>query len=149
MDSLMTVTSVKFIRCEVATSGLLRIDRIGAGVGVVIYSPARKIGVGLHIMAPKAKSMKSTNPMVYANTAIPYALKLLEKSGAAPPFSVAIAGGAKMLGNEKALSIGQKVVDATKEALTEAGLSARLERTGGTAIRSMVLDVDGGKIKIT
>ena len=144
----MTVTNVQFIRCEVATSGLLKIDRIGAGVGVVIYSPARKIGVGLHIMAPKAKSMKSTNPIMYANTAIPYAIELLEKNSGVPPFSVAIAGGAKMLGSEKTLAIGQKVVDAAKEALNEAGIPAKLERTGGTAIRSMILDVDGGKIKI-
>jgi chemotaxis receptor (MCP) glutamine deamidase CheD len=145
----MAITSVQFIRCEVATSGLLRIDRIAAGVGVVIYSPARKIGSGLHIMAPKAESMKSTNPIMYANTAIPYAIELLKKSGAVPPFSVAIAGGARMLGNEKAMAIGQKVVEAVKEALRESGISAKLEKTGGTSIRSIILDVDGGKIKIT
>jgi chemotaxis receptor (MCP) glutamine deamidase CheD len=145
----MSVTSVQFTRCEVATSGLLRIDRIGAGVGVVIYSPARKVAAGLHIMAPKAKGTQSTNPIMYADTAIPYALKLLEQHGAEPPFSVAIAGGAKMLGSQNGFAIGQKVADAAKEALTQAGISAKLEKTGGTDIRSVVLDVDGGKIKIT
>lgn len=144
----MADTSVQFVHCEVATSGFLRIDRIGSGVGVVIYSPARKIAVGLHIMAPKAQSIKAANPIMYANTAIPHALELLKTRGAEPPFSVAIVGGAKMLGKEEALSIGQKVVDAAKEALAEAGISARLEKTGGTGIRSVVLDVDGGKIKV-
>ncbi|HUU41754.1 MAG TPA: chemotaxis protein CheD [Desulfatiglandales bacterium] len=145
----MTVTSVKFIHCEIATAGLLRIDHIGAGVGVIIYSASRKIGVGLHILAPKAEILKPTNPIMYANTAIPHAIELLKKSGAMPPYSVAIAGGAKMLGKAGALAIGQKVVDAVKVTLNEAGIPAKLEKTGGTAIRSMILDIDDGKIKIT
>jgi len=73
----MTVTSVKILHSEIATTGLLRINHIGAGVGVAIYSASRKIGLGLPIMAPKAESLKPTNPIMYANTAIPYAITLL------------------------------------------------------------------------
>jgi chemotaxis receptor (MCP) glutamine deamidase CheD len=145
----MTVTSVKFMHCEVATTGLLRIDHIGAGVGVAIYSASQKIGIGLHVMAPKAESIKPTNPIMYANTAIPYAITLLEKSGATPPYSVAIAGGSNMLSKEKALAIGQKIADSVKAALNEAGFPAKVEKIGGTTIRSMILDIDGGKIRIT
>ena len=145
----MTVTSVKIMHCEVATTGLLRVDHIGAGVGVAIYSASRKIGIGLHIMAPKAGSLNPSNPIMYANTAIPYAITLLEKSGAKPPYSVAIAGGSNMLSKDKALAIGQKIADSVKAALNEAGFPVKLEKIGGTTIRSMILDIDGGKIGIT
>jgi chemotaxis protein CheD len=145
----MAETSVKFIQCAVVSDGVLKIDRIGAGVGVILYSPALKKGAGLHILAPRAGSIKPSNPIMYADTAIPHVLSLLEKEGAKPPFSVAIAGGAEMLGREKSSNMGEKVVSSVKEVLKKAGLNVKIDKTGGTQIRSILLDVGAGKIKIT
>jgi len=54
-----------------------------------------------------------------------------------------------MLSKEKALAIGQKIADSVKASLNEAGFPVKLEKIGGTTIRSMILDIDGGKISIT
>jgi chemotaxis receptor (MCP) glutamine deamidase CheD len=44
--------------------------------------------------------------------------------------------------------MGVKVVEAVKEALSKAKLSIAREETGGSKIRSIVLDIDKGQINI-
>jgi chemotaxis receptor (MCP) glutamine deamidase CheD len=93
----MAETKVTLLKCEIATSGLLRIDQIGSGVGVILYSPSHKTAAGLHILAPHSGSHASKNPVMYADTAIPYVMAELGRKGVRPPLSVAIAGGAALL----------------------------------------------------
>ena len=145
----MAEIPIRLLQCRVANTGVLKIDRIGSGVGVMLYSGTKKTGAGLHVLAPRSGSVASQNPVMYADTAIPHVLRELESAGVKPPFSVAIAGGGSMLGEEKATGTGRKVVDAVREALAKAGLTVKMDETGGTKIRSMALDVDGGRIKIT
>jgi chemotaxis receptor (MCP) glutamine deamidase CheD len=145
----MSEISVPLLRCAVANSGLLKIDRIGSGIGVIIYDNARRIGTGLHVLAPHSGGLKPTNNFMFANTAIPQALTDIGQKGGTPPFSVAIAGGAVMMGGQTEPTAKKNIVDATKEALREARLQVTLEETGGSKIRCMVLDIDAGKIKIT
>lgn len=145
----MSETSVKLLQCSVAQSGRLRIDHIGSGVGVILFNATQKTGAGLHILAPSSGTITVKNPVMYANTAIPYVLKLLKEKGVHPPFSVAIAGGAGLLGKESGVISGKKLVEAVKEALTHANLSIKVEQTGGNKLRSIILDIDAGKIKIS
>jgi chemotaxis protein CheD len=145
----MSETSVPLLRCAVANSGLLKIDRIGSGLGVIIYDNARHIGTGLHILAAHSGGLKPTNNFMFANTAIPQALTDIAQKGGHAPFSVAIAGGAIMMGSQTEQTPQKNVVDAAKEALKQTGLQVTLEQTGGNKIRCMVLDIDAGKIKIT
>jgi chemotaxis receptor (MCP) glutamine deamidase CheD len=144
----MAETSVKLLHCELAAGGLLKIDQIGSGVGIIIYSPAQKTGVGLHILAPRSGTIAAKNPLMYADTAIPYAMEQLSKKGIKAPFSVAIAGGAALLKCQTAMGSSQRMIEAVKEALAKVALTAKLEETGGTKVRSITLDVDAGKIKI-
>jgi chemotaxis receptor (MCP) glutamine deamidase CheD len=145
----MAETSVKLLQYSVANKGLLKIDRIGAGVGVIFYSAAHKTGAGLHILAPNSVSAQLKNPVMYANTAIPYALEQLGKKGVPPPYSIAIAGGAVMLGDDDGTGMGHKVVEAVREAFAKVHLLIKLDQTGGAKVRSMVLDIDAGKISIS
>jgi chemotaxis receptor (MCP) glutamine deamidase CheD len=144
----MAETSVRLLECVIATAGLLKIDQIGSGVGVILYSPSKKTGAGLHVLAPFAGRAGSAKPIMYANTAIPYALEELARRGVTPPFSVAIAGGAALLKSQNALGSSQHMVEAVKQALAKASLSVRIEETGGVKLRCMVLDIDAGKIKV-
>ena len=144
----MAETSVKLLECVIATAGLLKIDQIGSGVGVILYSPSKKIGAGLHVLAPFSGRVASLKPIMYANTAIPYALEELARRGVTPPFSVAIAGGAALLKSQNALGSSQHMVEAVKQALAKANLTVRIEETGGTKLRCIVLDIDAGKIKV-
>jgi chemotaxis protein CheD len=145
----MNATSVRFLQSAIVSSGILKIENIGAGVGVILFNPERKIAAGLHIMGPSARAARTNNPVMYADTAIPFILGELKKQGAGPPLSVAIAGGAVMMGGAAGAEIGRKVVVAIQKALKESGLTAKIDKTGGTLARNMVLDLDAGKIKVT
>ena len=146
----MPEKSVAILHCEVANSGLLKIDRIGAGVGVIIYDRAHHIGAGLHILAAHSGDGKPQNPFMFANTAVPQAFTEISEKGECAPFSVAIAGGATFPGSGKTeQNTSHLLIEAAREALKKAGLEITLEQTGDNKIRCMVLDIDGGKIKIT
>ncbi len=145
----MSETSIKILQFAIASSGSVKIDHIGSGVGVIMYNAAKKTGVGLHILAPDSGAIAVTNPIMYANTAIPHVIGELEKQDVKNPFTVAIAGGAAMLGNENAADgVGQKVVAAVKDALQKASQPVKDEQTGGAKIRSITLDVETGNITI-
>lgn len=149
MVTIMAQTSVRIMQCVSAKSGILKIDCIGVGVGIILHSQAKKIGAGIHVLAPHSASPDPPNPAKFADTAIPYAIDLIEKEGAAPPFKVAIAGGAAMTGTSTSSGIGTKVVDAVKDAMKKAGLSISVDQTGGSNIRSMILNIDTGEIQVS
>lgn len=144
----MDIITVRFLQSTVVSSGILKIENIGAGVGMFLFSPERKIAAGLHIMAPSSRAMQVKNPIMYADTAIPFILAEMKKKGASLPFSVAIAGGAGMLGSRNGSDMGRKVVAAVQVVLKEAGLFPKVNKTGGSQVRTMLLDVDAGKIKV-
>ncbi len=145
----MNVKAVRFLQSVIVSSGLLKIQNIGAGVGVILFNPERKIAAGLHIMAPSAKGARTNNPVMYADTAIPFILGELKKQGVGSPLSVAIAGGAAMMGAAAGTDIGPKVVVAVQKVLKTSGLIVKINKTGGTLVRNMLLDVDAGKIKVS
>jgi chemotaxis receptor (MCP) glutamine deamidase CheD len=144
----MTETSVKIMQCSLADKGIIRIDRIGVGVGILMYNPSKKIGIGIHTLAPQSDMPQPSNPAKFADTAITYALGLFEKEGATPPFTVAIAGGAAMAGSPTSTNVGMKVAEAAKVALAKAKISIKTDQTGGSSIRSMLLNIDTGEIQI-
>jgi chemotaxis receptor (MCP) glutamine deamidase CheD len=144
----MNATSVRFLQSAIVSSGLLKIENIGAGVGVILFSPEKKIAAGLHIMAPSSRAASGKNPVMYADTAIPHIMEELKQKGVGPPLSVAVAGGSVMMGGANGSSIGQKVTDAVQIALRKSGLTPKINKTGGAQGRNMVLDVDAGKIRV-
>ncbi|MBN1850186.1 MAG: hypothetical protein JW932_16560 [Deltaproteobacteria bacterium] len=144
----MSFTSVKIMQCAVAKSGQLKINCVGVGVGVILYNPTRKIAVGLHILAAQASTPLPDNPAKYANTAIPYAIDLLDKEGAKQPLSATIVGGAVMSGMSAESGMGVRVVDAVKDALSAAKLDINRDETGGSKIRSLTLNIETGEIAI-
>jgi chemotaxis receptor (MCP) glutamine deamidase CheD len=144
----MDIVTVRFLQSAVVSSGTLKIENIGAGVGMILFSPERKIAAGLHVMAPSSRAMQVKNPIMYADTAIPFVLKEMKKRGASLPFSIAIAGGAGMLGIRNGSDMGRKVVEAVEAVLKERGLFPKVNKTGGAQVRTMILDVDAGKIKV-
>lgn len=144
----MAETSVKIMQCLLADKGILKIERVGVGVGILLYNPAKRIGIGVHTLAPQADTVNPPNPAKFADTAITHALKLFEKEGAGPPFIVALAGGATMAGSPVSSNVGLKVADAAKAALVKARLNIKTDQTGGSNIRTMILNIDTGEIQI-
>lgn len=144
----MQRTMVRHMKCAVAENGVLIIDRVGAGVGIIMYAPDRGVAAGIHVLAPVSDRPAPVNPARFANTAIPHALFQMEKLGAGAPSSIAIAGGVTMPGLPEPLDMGPRIVSAVKKAFAKANLKVKLEKVGGHRIRTMILNIDAGKIKI-
>jgi len=144
----MEQTSVKIMQCKTAKKGQMTVDCIGVGVGVIFFDRAKKVGVGLHVLAPRSASPSPPNPPKFADSGVLYAIDMLIKEGALANPVIAIAGGAAMEGAPAGFSMGIKVVEAVKEALSKAKFNIFKEETGGSKIRSILLDIETGQISI-
>ncbi|HNY65997.1 MAG TPA: chemotaxis protein CheD [Deltaproteobacteria bacterium] len=145
----MKTTAVKPMKCEIATEGLLWIDKIATGVGIILFNPKHRIAGGIHVLRGLSQGASTENPAYYADTAIQYVLKEFEKMGISGQISVAIAGGAAMLSSGEGDSVGARLVAAIKSYLAGKNLPVKLESVGGSKLRTIILNIDEGKIKIS
>lgn len=144
----MKTTPVKPMRCEIVSEGLLWIDRIASGVGVILFDSHLRIAAGFHVLRGKSAGEKTENPAYFADTALAYVMEELQKRGVRKNISVAVAGGASLL-SSGIENLGSSLVGAVKESLSLHGLSVKLESIGGTKLRNMILNVDEGTIRIS
>lgn len=144
----MKVTVVAPMKYVFVKQGVLRIDRIGAGVGVIIFNSTHKIAAGFHVLRATAPSGMGGNPAYYADTVIPYVLKHLSAQNVLPPYYIAVAGGASLMSMPAKDGAGSTLLLTVKESLERANLNIKIQETGGTKIRSLVLNIDEGKIRI-
>lgn len=145
----MKTIAVKPMKCEFADEGLLWIDKIATGVGVIIFNPQHKFAAGFHVLRGLSKGQKAENPAYFADTAVEYVLQEFTKRGIPLTVSVAIAGGASLLSSAENGEVGSALVTQVKNVLTDNRLAVKLENVGGTKLRTMILNVDEGKIKIS
>lgn len=145
----MKTIVVKPMKCEFASEGLLWIDKIATGVGVILFNPRHKFAAGFHVLRGHSKGQKVDSPAYYADTAVEYAVTEFSRKQIPLDLSVAIAGGASLLAVPGKDEIGSALVAAVKEALAAWGLAVKIENVGGTRLRSIILNVDEGKIKIS
>jgi chemotaxis protein CheD len=145
----MKTTAVRPLNCEFASEGLLWIDKIATGVGIILFNPSQKLAAGIHILRGLSQGSDPENPAYFADTAIEYVLNEFRNKGACDQLSVAIAGGASMLSAGQAENVGERLVGTVKGLLEEKNLPVKLEGLGGNKLRTMILNIDEGKIKIS
>jgi chemotaxis receptor (MCP) glutamine deamidase CheD len=145
----MKTTAVKPMRCEFADEGVLWIDKIATGVGVILYNPQHKFAAGFHVLRGKSKGQRADNPAYFADTVIEYAVQEFLKRSIPLKVSVAIAGGASLLSSNDQNDVGAGLISQVKEILAGKKLDVKIESIGGTKLRTMILNVDEGKIKIS
>jgi chemotaxis receptor (MCP) glutamine deamidase CheD len=145
----MKTVAVKPMACEFAEEGVLSIDKIGTGVVAIFFSSQNRFAAGFHVLRGHSKGRSAGIPGYFSDTAVEYVIQEFTKRGIPLNLSIAIAGGASLLESSEKSEIGTTLVDAVKEAIAAKRLSIKMESTGGAKIRSMVLNIDEGKIKIT
>ncbi|KEI13060.1 chemotaxis protein CheD [Clostridium novyi B str. ATCC 27606] len=126
---------------------------LGSCIGIAIYDPIKKIGGLAHIMLPDSTQFSNvTNPMKFADLAIPMLLLKMEKQGAIKRHLKAkIAGGASMFDfSDKSMimDIGNRNSKSVKKVLSEVGIPIVSEDTGGNKGRTMVFNTEDGVVKI-
>lgn len=126
---------------------------LGSCIGIAVYDRTLKIGALAHIMLPDSSQFKNvTQPLKFADLAIPILLEKMEQSGSKRRSLVAkIAGGASMFNfSDKSMisDIGSRNADSVRKALKKENIPILAEEVGGNKGRTMILDSKDGTVTI-
>lgn len=126
---------------------------LGSCVGICMYDKSKQIGGLSHILLPESTvSMDSVNTLKFADTSIPELIKRLEKLGAnKASLTAKIVGGAQMFqntGNSQIGQIGQRNVQAVKEALSKQKIRIIAEDTGLNYGRTIYFNLSTGEVTV-
>ncbi|MGN2337453.1 chemotaxis protein CheD [Clostridium cagae] len=126
---------------------------LGSCIGIALYDRRSKLAGLSHIMLPDSTQFKNvTNPMKFANLAIPLLIKKMEAKGCQKRNLIAkIAGGASMFSfSDKSMvgDIGKRNIQAVKKSLSEERIQIIAEDVGGNKGRTMILDALDGKVTL-
>ncbi len=126
---------------------------LGSCIGIALYEPIEKIGGLAHIMLPDSTQFSNvSNPMKFADLAIPILIEKMQKQGAIKRYIKAkIAGGASMFNfSDKSMimDIGNRNNKSVKKILGKYGIPIISEDTGGNKGRTMIFNTEDGIIQI-
>jgi chemotaxis protein CheD len=125
---------------------------LGSCIGLGVYDPKAKVGGMVHIVLPKFEDGNGGSPPKYADIAVPYLLKEMEKQGASVSRMTAkIAGGAQMYstpGHATVFNTGHRNAEATRTALVAARVSITGADTGGNHGRTVKLTIASGEFTV-
>lgn len=127
---------------------------LGSCIGIFLYDRRNKIGGLSHIMLPDSTQFSEvTNPMKFANLAIPILINRMEDLGCVKHNMIAkIAGGASMFkfgGSSMSSDIGRRNCEMVKHILIDKeNIPIVSEETGGNKGRTMIANADDGIVTI-
>jgi chemotaxis protein CheD len=123
------------------------VTNVGSCVAICLHDPVNKCGGLAHIMLPTPNNPCEGLPYKYAETAVPALANSMRKMHSVDSRLIAkISGGANMFSNLRcgALNIGERNVQAVKEALLANNIKLLAEDVGGTFGRRIVFNVHTG-----
>jgi len=126
---------------------------LGSCIGIALYDRTLKVAGLAHIMLPDSTQFKSnTNPMKFADLAIPILIEKMEEQGCKKRNLIAkIAGGASMFNfSDKSIisDIGKRNSEAVKKTLKHIAIPIMAEETGGNKGRTMILQANDGSVML-
>lgn len=124
---------------------------LGSCIGIALYDKTLKVAGLAHIMLPDSTQFKNnTNPMKFADLAIPLLIEKMEEQGCKKRNLIAkIAGGASMFNfSDKSIisDIGKRNAEAVKKTLKDKLIPIIAEETGGNKGRTMIIQASDGKV---
>ncbi|MBI1756747.1 MAG: chemotaxis protein CheD [Fimbriimonas ginsengisoli] len=135
--------------------GQLTIPGLAAGIGLCALDATAEVGGMVHIVLPISPTDRTPGRVgMYANTALPALLDMMEQAGAQRDrVRAAFAGGAQPVTGDKAesaqsLQIGVRNIEAVLKALTDLGIPLTDQDTGGHLARRLVFSVDNGVVTV-
>ncbi|MBP1743572.1 MAG: CheD [Firmicutes bacterium] len=126
---------------------------LGSCIGIALYDRELKLGGMAHIMLPESTQFSNvSNPLKFANLAIPLLLEDMQKLGSRKQNIIAkIAGGASMFNfsdKKMNMDVGKRNSAAVKDVLDRLCIPLIKEDTGGSKARTMILDTKTGIVSI-
>jgi chemotaxis protein CheD len=119
---------------------------LGSCVGVALYDEKKNIGGLAHIMLPDSTAMtRKGKPGRYADTAIEAMVAEMERLGSnRRDIKARIAGGACL-----GMQIGERNIEATRDALKKLKIPIAAEDTGGDYGRTLRFNISDGSVTIS
>ena len=126
---------------------------LGSCLGLMVYDPVARIGGLLHAMLPLSKINQQkaiTNPFMFVDTGVPALFKTLyELGGQKKQMIVKAAGCGNPIGKIEMFKIGERNYTILKKLLWKNNILLNTEDVGGTASRTVHLDVATGETVIS
>jgi chemotaxis protein CheD len=123
---------------------------LGSCIAVMVHDALAGVGGMLHFMLPEcgpANGQTEHNPYMFADTGVPLLFRNALQMGADKRrLVVTVAGGAQMVDPQGAFNIGKRNYMALRKILWKAGVLVKAEEVGGTASRTVRLEVDSGRV---
>ncbi len=129
---------------------ILQSKAIGSCVAIVAYDATKNVGALAHVMRPgRAPAKKKVEKTKYTANAIDAIVNKMSKLGSKKDdIEVVLVGGGNILNREDD-TICKANIESILGLLGKKGLEVRAQAVGGTARRSVSLDVESGKIFYT
>lgn len=125
---------------------------LGSCIGVAIWDPEVCVGGMLHFMLPSSSIVPqkaASQPGMFADTGLPAMFRAAYTLGAAKHrIVVKVAGGAQLLDDHGTFNIGKRNYEALREILQKNGVRLSAADVGGTASRTLRLQIASGKITL-
>lgn len=126
---------------------------LGSCLGLMVHDPVAKIGGLLHAMLPLSKinpDKAKANPFMFVDTGVPALFRTLyDIGGQKSRMVIKAAGCGNPLGKNEMFRIGERNYAVLKKLLWKNNLLLETEDVGGTASRTVHLDVATGQTTIT
>jgi chemotaxis protein CheD len=155
LDQLRTsqiVVAVSDARISADADAVLTTYSLGSCIGVCAYDPGAAMAGMLHYQLPSSHAdpqRAAERPLMYADTGLAKLLDSMRAHGADPKrMRVKLAGGAEMLNDAKAFSIGRRNYTAIRKVLWQHGIMIEREDCGGTAPRTLYFRVADGSVTV-
>jgi len=125
---------------------------LGSCSGVCLYDPVTHIGGMLHYQLPSSKMDEErarSKPLMFADTGMALLLNKMTTMGANKKrMHVRLAGGAAMATGPQGFDIGKRNYLAIRKILWSNGMFINAEDVGGSAARSLYMDMADGTVTV-
>ena len=123
---------------------------LGSCIAVAIHDAEAQVGGLLHFMLPESsldRAKAAKNPFLFADTGVPLLFRATYERGAEKRrLRVQVAGWAQVIDDNGVFNIGKCNYLALRKILWKAGVLIHNEAVGGSASRTVRLDVASGKL---
>ena len=125
---------------------------LGSCIGVCLYDPAVHMGGMLHYQLPTSTmdtARAQSKPFMFADTGMKLLVeKLLSMGVNKKRMQVRLAGGATMATGPQGFDIGKRNYLAIRKILWSNSVIARAEDVGGSAARTLYMDIADGSVTV-
>ena len=145
----------RIVRIAIGEAGIGQHDDVlftilGSCIAIMLFDKKYHIGGLAHIMLGQSQEDGLLKPAKYADTAVPYLIRLMARQGAAPHRlkTAKIAGASEMFPTNDRQSISKMNIKAVRHVLQQHQIRITAEDLGGNKGRQIQFDTKTGRVSV-